>query len=340
MAKSATGRFAERAMSAVAGRGMTFAEFGTKFIDLVVTADRIRQQLAQAVPATNPIDQSDPLHIWGQATAVIGSTKLLQSGDAARERKFETPLILNLTLYIDEKIGQENYELSAKFALHINIQAMEPLTLKVTVTALKPADIDLVAEGKGNWFDLAKNFGGLEGKVKDSICTLINDKIKAQDLSINILDLVAKATSDDANGGSAASPSAKQPAKAQDPSLKGVTILKRGADPAVSTLGPDHKMRVAFPPGDKNDFDVVVYARKTSKKDDDGEIDIRVVDANGGKLSAWGLAVFASGEDWDRSTETVSSLVLDDASQAFVQITNIRADQGKSPTLDIKVQAT
>lgn len=314
--------------------GMTFAEFGVRFIDLVITAETIGKQLAAALPNPIQIDEPDPVHVWGKGLVKVGPTRRAIDDDTERERVFETPLGISLTLYIDEKIGQENYVIEASLTLRLIVQAVEQLTIAVSVDKVEPANIKLTAQGRGNWLDIAKRLFGLEARVKDAVAKKINDAVSASDTSIDILAKVQQSLSGGAGGG--APPQSGGDKKV--PPLKGVSILKRGGDPIASTINPGSFTRVALPTGDTEDFEITVLAQKVDKKDEDGTLVFRAVDAQGGELQGWGMAVFASGDGWDRKTEIVYSSYLEPAGQAFITLENETVDQGKTPAVRIKIQ--
>jgi hypothetical protein len=335
MAKAASKKNAKESASK-SSPGMTFAEFGERFFHLVVTEDLIEKSLAGALRPDIEIDEKDP-KVTGNGTVTLGRVTERRSSQPERELVFEAPLSIRLKLYVEIKIGvrlgQENFEISADVPLRLFVHAVEELAIHIDVPNVKPDDVKLIAESKGNWLDLAKKFGDLENKLKTKIAEQINSKVEGS-AEMRTKDVLAEVKRGMGGGGPPGDPQkGKDKAKQKQPGA----LLTRGGEPMMATLSSGQSSNFALPAGDAESFDVDIYSRKKSKSDDDGELSVVVLDQEGGKLTSWGVIVDESGDAWTTSSQTIWSSELG-SEQTFIRIINTPLTGATTPKIDFKIR--
>ena len=110
-------------------------------------------------------------------------------------------------------------------------------------------------------------------------------------------------------------------------------------EPIEATLGEDQMMRLALPAGTEDSSEIVVLARRSEDRDEgEGEIEIKAVDEDGGKLSSWGMYVSTEDDDWSKKSEILWSHEIGSAKQVFIIVKNTKPESGKAPQLDVKVK--
>lgn len=315
--------------------GMTFAEFGDRFFHLVVTEELIEKNLAGALPPSIEIAENDP-KVTGEGTVTLGRVTAQRSAHPERELAFEAPLSIRLKLYVEIKIGvrlgQENFEISADVRLRLLVHAVEELAIQIDVPKVKPEDVNLVAESKGNPFDLAKKFGDLENQLRKKIAEQINNNV-ADSADVRTKDILAEVKRG-MGGGAAGDP---QKGKDKNKQKQPGALLTRGGEPMMATLSSGQSSNFALPAGDRESFDVDIYSRKAAKGADDGELSIVVLDQEGGKLTSWGVIVDESGDAWTTSSQTIWSGELG-SEQTFIRVINTPLQGATTPKIEFKIR--
>lgn len=154
---------------------VTFAAFGYEFLNQALSERTLQQRLDAAIPRQVPVNQGEG---FGSATgrARVGSCyvrRLVSDrlADPNSQISFDVTIPLQLTLFVNLSIAQENYEMTAHVHLRIWVETQAPLAIFIDALPVPPAAVTLEVRNAGNWINLARNAGGLEDKVKAAIAS-------------------------------------------------------------------------------------------------------------------------------------------------------------------------
>ena len=314
-------------------KAISFADFGANFMNMVVTEQVLQKALAQAVPPTMSKSEPGAFAFNAKTDITVGAVKRESGKDERDALKFSVPLNLFIKLEI-LPVGfeplREPHDVHAEPALKFAIYCVEPLGVKIDVAPVSPDSFKLLIAKSG----LAQLFGQVEPRVRAAIADGVNEAVAgAEDaLYIDILAKVQEAINAPAapqTGGGAGKP----PKPVKEP------ILQLDGEPIEATLGEDQMMRLALPAGTEDSSEIVVLARRSEDRDEgEGEIEIKAVDEDGGKLSSWGMYVSTEDDDWSKKSEILWSHEIGSAKQVFIIVKNAKPESGKAPQLDVKVK--
>jgi|GEM_PF-6626055 len=306
---------------------ISFADFGANFMNLVVTEQVLQRALEQAVPKTMRKKKSGVDGFDADIAISVNSVKREAGKTEQDVLRYVAPL--DVKIHIRLVLLGETHDVRAEPKLNFAIYCVEPLGIKIDVAPVAPASIQLLTTGGG----LVHWVGQFEPKVQAAIADGVNEAVAgAQDaLYIDILARVQEALS--APGGPASGGAGKPPKPVKEP------ILQIDGEPLEATLGEEQMMRLALPAGTEDSSEIVVLARRSENRDDgDGEIEVKAVDEDGGKLASWRMEVSTSDADWSKKAEILWSHEIGSARQVFIVVRNAKPEEGRAPKLDVKVK--
>lgn len=309
-------------------KAISFADFGANFMNMVVTEQVLQKALEQAVPPTMRKKKSGVDGFDADIAISVHSVKREAGKTEQDVLRYVAPL--DVKIHIRLVLLGETHDVRAEPALKFAIYCVEPLGIKIDVAPVAPASIQLLTTGGG----LVHWVGQFEPKVQAAIADGVNEAVAgAEDaLYIDILAKVQEAMNAPAapqTGGGAGKP----PKPVKEP------ILQLDGEPIEATLGEEQMMRLALPAGTEDSSEIVVLARRSEDRDEgEGEIEIKAVDEDGGKLSSWGMYVSTEDGDWSKKSEILWSHEIGSARQVFIIVKNAKPESGKAPQLDVKVK--
>lgn len=170
---------------------VTYEEFGRRFFEVAVTADRVAAAFADITGnkfAMEPIAQGPGGIAKVSANVEIREPRVTRKiGDLLT---FVIHIPLFIDLLVDLRLDKQRFAVTGDIALHATARAAEPLLLIVDVAKPRPSDITVNVSSRSIRGEVLRILAGVDGEIRRFIAQYVADEIDSpQSQSAQVIDV-------------------------------------------------------------------------------------------------------------------------------------------------------
>jgi hypothetical protein len=157
---------------------LTYEEFGRRFFELAVTAERVAAAfayLAGSEFAMEPIAQGP-----GKIAKVSANVKIHEpqvTRQLADSITFVIHIPLSIDLLLDLRLDKQRFVVSGDIALRATARAAAPLLLIVDVSKPRPSDITVNVASKSLRGEVLRILAGVDGEIRRFVAQYVAEEI-------------------------------------------------------------------------------------------------------------------------------------------------------------------
>jgi hypothetical protein len=177
---------------------LSYAEFGSAFVQHAVTPERVTEVLARITGdriTVGPV----PAGPGGAARAtVVGALAPPRLRQLAPDPlRYDVLLPVTVTLEVELAGGVHRYDGRVEVDFQIEVHVEEPLTIVVVPAEIYPRDVSVDVGAKGLRAKAIAALGDLDGELRREVAAYVNERMKGEDAAtmtrIDLLPLIESA---------------------------------------------------------------------------------------------------------------------------------------------------
>ncbi|GFG65020.1 hypothetical protein MKUB_25100 [Mycobacterium kubicae] len=176
---------------------LTYEEFGRKFFEVAVTADRVAAAFTEI---TGNEFEMEPIAQGPGGIAKVSAKVKIQEPRVTRKLgdliTFVIHIPLSIDLLLDLRLDKQRFSVTGDIALRATARAAEPLLLIVDVSKPRPSDITVNVSSKSFRGEILRILAGVDGEIRRFIAQYVNEEIDApQSQAAQIIDVAEQLAS-------------------------------------------------------------------------------------------------------------------------------------------------
>ncbi|OBJ52672.1 hypothetical protein [Mycobacterium sp. 1423905.2] len=170
---------------------LTYEEFGRRFFEVAVTADRVAAALAEI--AGNEFEM-EPIAQGPGGIARVSAKVKIQEPRVTRKLgdliTFSIHIPLSIDLLLDLRLDKQRFSVTGDIALRATARAADPLLLIVDVSKPRPSDITVNVSSRSIRGEVLRILAGVDGEIRRFIAQYVIDEIDSpQSQAAQIIDV-------------------------------------------------------------------------------------------------------------------------------------------------------